>query len=133
MADAHRSLQAEAEHTDPPERHSAVGYLIILVAVAFLLLILAFFMQQRTTDSIQGLHDQVNQSVNAMESIDELLADNKQLRRQLEDLQEDRDALKDQLRVLQGQLAQTEAQLKATQTMLEAATATPTPSESPEP
>ncbi len=133
MADEHRSLQAEAEHTQPSERHSAVGYLIILILVAFLLLILAFFMQQRTTDTIQGLHEQVNQSVNAIQSIDDLIADNQELREEVDTLQEERDALKDQLRVLQGQLAQAEAQLNATQKMLEAATATPPPSESPEP
>ncbi len=133
MRDDRHSLQAEAEHTQPTGRNSAVGYLIILVFVAFLLLILAFFMQQRTTDSIQGLHDQVNQSVNAIQSIDDLIADNQELHQEVDALQEERDALKDQLRVLQGQLAQAEAQLNATQKMLEAAMATPPPSESPAP
>ena len=42
-------LQHEAEHTRPPKRGGAVmGYLVVLFGAAFLLLLMSYFMQQRT-------------------------------------------------------------------------------------
>ena len=41
------SLQHQAEHTRARRRISVMGYLLILFVVAFLLLLLAYFQQQR--------------------------------------------------------------------------------------
>ncbi|MEA4955176.1 MAG: hypothetical protein VB096_06645 [Pseudoflavonifractor sp.] len=68
---------------------SVMGYLVILFAVAFLLLLLAYFQQQRANSEAT---DALRQSVSAVESIENLMNDN-------EDLQE-------QVKVLQNQVLQ---------------------------
>lgn len=91
--DAAARRQYEAEHTRPSQGRSVIFYLTILVAAAFLLLVMAWFMQQRTADTVQGLHD----SVNSVQTIDQLVVDNRALRQQLEALEEERDALQQEL------------------------------------
>ena len=49
-------LQHEAEHARPHKKVSVMGYLAILFAAAFLLLLLSYFMQQRANQqAISGL------------------------------------------------------------------------------
>lgn len=79
-------LQHAAEHAKPHKKVSVMGYLAILFAAAFLLLLLSYFMQQRNSEqTISGLKD----SVSAMQSVENLIADNDTLRTQVEALNEE--------------------------------------------
>ena len=109
-------LQYETEHARPSAAKSVLPYMVILVAVAFALLVIAYFMQQRTAESVEGL----NQSANSFRTIDQLVEENRTLREEAAQLQQkldraekDRDALKiqlagaqEELRVAKEQLAQ---------------------------
>lgn len=99
-------LQYETEHTAPGKTPSVLPYLAILVAAAFILLVMAYFMQQRTAESVQGLHD----SVTTIRSIDQLVEDNRDLEDQLATLKEERAALQQELDEAKGQLAQRDSQ-----------------------
>lgn len=78
-------LQYELEHTRPSRNKSVVPYLALLIGVAFLLLGMAWMMQERTAQSVQGL----NQSANSFETIDQLVTDNRALRKELDELKEE--------------------------------------------
>lgn len=94
-------LQYETEHTDPGKSPSVLPYLAILVAAAFLLLIMAYFMQRRTAESVQGLHD----SVSSFQTIDQLLEDNRTLREEVERLAGEQAELQSQLDAANAQLS----------------------------
>lgn len=79
------SLQHQAEHTRARRRISVMGYLLILFVVAFLLLLLAYFQQQRIN---ADTNNALQQSVSAVQSIQNLMADNETLRSQVADLEE---------------------------------------------
>lgn len=79
----HAELQYQSEHVDPRKTPTVLPYLVILAAAAFLLLVMAYFMQQRTAQSVEGL----NQSVNTIHSLDQLVEDNRSLREQVTQLQ----------------------------------------------
>ncbi len=83
--DDHAELQYQSEHTSARKTPTVLPYLAILVAAAFLLLVMAYFMQQRTAESVEGL----NQSVNAIHSFDQLVEDNRSLRQQVDQLQKE--------------------------------------------
>lgn len=106
--------QYEAEHTRPGQSRSVIFYLVILVAAAFLLLVMAWFMQQRTADTVQGLHD----SVNSVQTIDQLVVDNRALRQQLEVLEAERDAALAELEAWKAK--DDSSELKAAQAQLQA-------------
>lgn len=100
----------EEEHASPARRRSVFPYLAILFATAFLLLLFAYLMQQRDSEEIMGNLSDLRQSLGSIQSIDELVAENRQLREEKEalegktaQLQEERDGLKTQLEALQGQ------------------------------
>ena len=78
-------LQHEAEHTKPKQTHSVISYIAILFAAAFLLLLLSYLMQQRNNaEVISGLTD----SVSAMQTLDNLVQENQQLREDVTALEE---------------------------------------------
>lgn len=78
-------LQYETEHTEPPKSRSVVVYMAVLIAAAFCLLLLAYFMQLRTADTVEGLH----QSVNSFQTIDQLVEDNRALQEEAARLKEE--------------------------------------------
>ena len=81
------SLQHEAEHAKPRKKVSVVGYLAILFAVAFLLLLLSYFMQQRAnTDAMDDLKQT---SVSAYQSLENLITERDALQAQVDDLEEE--------------------------------------------
>ena len=78
------NLQHQAEHTRPRRRMSVLGYLLVLFAVAFLLLLLAYLQQQRANAEAT---DALKQSVSAVDTIEKMIAENEQLRDQVEQLE----------------------------------------------
>jgi cell division protein FtsB len=62
-----------------------MGYLLVLFAAAFLLLLLAYFQQQRIN---ADTNNALQQSVSAVQSIQNLMTDNETLRSQVADLEE---------------------------------------------
>lgn len=64
---------------------SVIGYLFILFAAAFLLLLLAYFMQQRNSEEIIG---DLRESMTDMQAVNDMLAENSQLRSELQIAQE---------------------------------------------
>ena len=102
-------LQHEAEHARPHKKVSVMGYLTILFAAAFLLLLLSYFMQQRANEqAISGLEATSN---NAFDSINNLIAEKDRLTEQVEDLKGQVEDLQEELADTQGQL--TDAQSDA--------------------
>lgn len=94
-----RSDQRQTERSRP-RRSNLGGYLIVLFAVAFLLLLMAYFQQQRQSD--QAATDALKQSSSAVQSIQNLMDENKALRVENE-------ALKGQLDELEQSLDAAEA------------------------
>lgn len=74
-------LQHEAEHVRPAKKLSVMSYLTILFGAAFLLLLMTYFMQQRTSDA--ALDHQENIAVSAMKSIEELRSENEAYQKQV--------------------------------------------------
>lgn len=101
-------MQHEAEHARPRKKGSVMSYLAILFAAAFLLLLLSYFMQQRNSqETISGLKD----SVSAMQSVANLIADNEALHQevaaqesQIKRLEKEASSLEAASTALQGQL-----------------------------
>lgn len=106
-------LQYETEHTDPRGK-SVIPYMVILIAAAFVLLLIAFFMQQRTAESVAGL----NQSANSFRTIDQLVEDNRALHEEVARLQKELTQADDHNEALEGQVAQLQQELKDTQEAL---------------
>ena len=99
-------LQYETEHTDPRGK-SVIPYLVILVAAAFVLLLIAFFMQRRMDASVEGL----NRSANSFRTIDQLVEDNRALHEEVARLQRELDTAEKESSRLQQELAAAQAQL----------------------
>lgn len=89
-----------------PNRHSSVYlYLLVLFGAAFVLLLLAYFVQQRSNENaISGLRDSMNLSrAELMEEIDALKEKKAALEEELAQLQNERDGLEQQRDQLQEQ------------------------------
>lgn len=84
-------IQHQAEHARS-RRPNVLSYLAILFAVAFLLLLLAYFQQQRMSDQT---NDALKQSVSAVGAIENMMSDNDTLRQEVESLKNDYLELKD--------------------------------------
>ena len=109
-------LQYQIEHESHRKAPSVIPYLIILAGAAFLLLVMAYFMQQRTTRSVEGL----NESVSHLQSFDQLVEDNQSLRSQVDSLKADLADAQSQNRALEQQLQGVQAQLEQVQEELAA-------------
>lgn len=92
------NLQHQAEHTRARRRPPVLTYLVVLFAVAFLLLLIAYFQQQRSNAEAT---DALKQSVSAVQSIQLLMEEN--------------ESLKTQVKELEGQLSDAEAALTASE------------------
>lgn len=89
-------LQYELEHTSPTRSRSVVPYMALLIGVAFLLLGMAWMMQERTAQSVQGL----SQSASSLETIDQLVTDNQALRKEIDQLKQELQAARGQQEAL---------------------------------
>lgn len=95
-------LQHEAEHSRPKKKVSVVGYLAILFAASFLLLLLSYFMQHRSSE--ETINDLTN-SMNNLQSLGNLVDQNKALL-------EKNQTLQDQLTEAQNALKDAQSELK---------------------
>lgn len=66
----------------PKNTKSVAIYLVILFAAAFALLLMAYFMQQRSNNEVIG---NLQNSVNQFQTVDELRAENQKLQERLEE------------------------------------------------
>ncbi len=80
--------------TKPKRATPVFVYLVILFAAAFLMLLLAYFIQERNAEAQIG---DLRDSLEAFQSISALTAENQELRDQLDELEEDYRALSDAL------------------------------------
>ena len=87
----------------PNEKSAPVfTYLAIMFAAAFLMLLLAYFIQQRNNDvAIDGLKDSITSS---FASMDEVLEENRQLREEMEALEEELESLNGEKHALETEL-----------------------------
>lgn len=101
------SLQHQAEHEKPQGHRMPVsGYLALLFAAAFLLLLLSYFMELRANqETITGLKN----SVTAMQSVQSWQDEKTALQQQVDDLQTKNDQISQQLADAQTQLQQATA------------------------
>jgi len=97
------NLQHQAEHTRPRRRAPIAGYLVVLFAVAFLLLLMAYFQQQR--QSSEATTDALKQSASAVESIQALMEENKAMREEIEALEDQVSDLKQSSAALSAQVS----------------------------
>ena len=104
-------IQHQAEHTRPQKGPSVLNYLVVLFLVAFLLLLMAYFQQQR--QNTQATDDAMKQSTSALQSIQNLLAENDELRDRVEELENQLSAKNQELseanRATQQEQLQTQA------------------------
>ena len=82
-------------------------YLAIMFAAAFLMLLLAYFIQQRNNEvAMSGLKD----SLTSFESLDEVLEDNRELREEIDTLEQKLEALEQEKEVLAESLDELQAE-----------------------
>ena len=80
-------------------------YLAIMFAAAFLMLLLAYFIQQRNNEvAIDGLKD----SLTSFQSMDELMEENRALREELEALEQEKETLEETVDAWEAEYAQLE-------------------------
>lgn len=111
MSRSSENFQHQAEHTRSRRQTPVFAYLAILFAVAFLLLLLAYFQQQRS--NLEAT-DALKQSASAVESIQLLMEDNEKLREQVAGLQAEAEDLRGQVTELEGVSQRQSAYLSAT-------------------
>ena len=91
----------QAQRPRPQRRTPVMGYLLILFAVAFLLLLFAYFQQQRANS--EAADDAQQKSASALQSIQNLMNDNELLGNQNQELQDQVAELEEQNQTLQSQ------------------------------
>lgn len=106
------NLQHDAEH-ERPARHSSsvVLYLMILFAAAFLLLLMSFLMQNRSNREAMSHLEETSNS--ALESLENRLRENEDLKAQVAQLEEENDRLTQQVRQTDDQARQNQEELTA--------------------
>ena len=105
------------EETEAPEEEkstpssplggrSVFAYLAVLFGVAFLLLLFAYLMQQRDSQEITANLSQLRESMGSIQSIDQLVEENRQLREEKEALEAETAQLQEEQGKLNEQLDQ---------------------------
>lgn len=103
-------------HETPRKGHSVMLYLAILFAAAFLLLLLSYFMQQRTSqEAITGLKE----SISSMQSMETMMQHNSDLQKELDKKDDKIAALVEEKNDLELALVQTKAELAAARKLLD--------------
>lgn len=111
------SLQHAAEHEKPAKRNPVLLYLMILFAAAFLLLLMSFLMQHRANQEAMNHLEETSNS--AVESLENKLKENEELKAQVAQLEEETETLTQQA---EEQAAQAQAQQEELESVLQALT-----------
>lgn len=109
----HSSSKAETsdtQKTGSKRGQSVLIYLMVLFAIAFLMLLLAFFMQHRSSENTIST---LRESVAAMQTIETLQQQNDQLQKTVDGLQEENATLTEENAALQEELNSTKQALQA--------------------
>lgn len=105
----HDGSETPSNQKPAPKKNGVALYLVVLFAAAFLMLLLAYFMQQRTNEETIG---SLTESITSIESLNNVLNENRQLREELEQLEttlaqqnEQLEALEEQTQTMQATIA----------------------------
>lgn len=110
-------LQYETEHTAPPKSQSVIPYLVILIVAAFLLLALAYFQQRRVNSETT---DALKQSTSAVQSIQNLIAENDLLQGQVDELEKSLSEVRETLAQVQAEAGESSSALAREQEKVDA-------------
>ena len=102
MNEEKHDLQRQADRAKPDHKHSVTSYLLILFGAALVLLLLAYLMQQRSTNE-QALSG-IQQSISAMQSVQEVYEENGTLKEEINALGDQIAELEDQIRLMQDKI-----------------------------
>ena len=85
MSEERQNLQRQADRAKAGSKHSVLTYMTIMFVAAFVLLLLAYFMQHRSNEeAIDGLKD----SMTAMQTAQQVYEENSALKDQVNQLEE---------------------------------------------
>ena len=118
MSEGKQSLQRQADRSKPGSGRSVLSYLVVLFAAAFILLLLAFFMQKRANEVAIDNLEQTSHS--AAESLENLIAERDRLKEETAAQEEQIAALEGQLQAKDSVLNQKNADLDAANTKIDA-------------
>lgn len=96
--------EEKSNSSAPLGGRSVFAYLAVLFGVAFLLLLFAYLMQQRDSQEITANLSQLRESMDSIQSIDQLTEENRQLREEKEALEGETARLKEEQDKLNEQL-----------------------------
>lgn len=113
MSDEKLNFQRQADRTRPNSKRSVLSYLLILFGAAVILMLLAYLMDQRTTneETISGLQ----QSISSMQSAQEIYEENGELKEQILQHEAQIEELEDQIRLMQDKIERQASQSEGIQ------------------
>ena len=112
-----QSTPAKRQRTSPKQRRqqSAMRYITILFAAAFVLMLFTYLMERRQTEALmqenQEQIEDLQQSVSAVQSLKNLYAENDALKEQLAQLEEKNSRLETEKNTLSGHITNVELNL----------------------
>lgn len=113
MTDEPRSRPDATRPDAPPasnqRQRPALIYLVILFAAAFVLLLFAYLMQQRNSAEILGNLSELRSSMGNIQSIDQLVEENRTLREKNQALEDTVASMKETIEDLTGQVTELDA------------------------
>ena len=101
------------ESSSKKDRPHLLGYLVILFFAAFLLLLLSYFMQQRHSDQQQQMIDGLQQNMSAMQTAQNAIELNKELRAENSSLRSTNEQLEEQLQTVSANAESQEKTIRA--------------------
>ena len=116
-AAADQSAPSKRQRTSPRQRRqqSALRYITILFAAAFVLMLFTFLMERRQTEALmqenQEQIESLQQSASAVQSLKNLYAENEALKEQVAELEEKNSRLETEKNTLSGHVTNVELNL----------------------
>ena len=116
-ASSEQSTPAKRQRTSPKQRRqqSAMRYITILFAAAFVLMLFTYLMERRQTEALmqenQEQIEDLQQSVSAVQSLKNLYAENDALKEQIAQLEEKTSRLETEKNTLSGHITNVELNL----------------------
>ena len=116
-ASSEQSTPAKRQRTSPKQRRqqSAMRYITILFAAAFVLMLFTYLMERRQTEALmqenQEQIEDLQQSVSAVQSLKNLYAENDALKEQIAQLEEKTSRLETEKNTLSGHVTNVELNL----------------------